>query len=140
MAGMGPAPKPKGQQRHRIAQPAMVQLPAEGRSGPVPDFTLPEATDEELALWADLWRLPQACVWEKQGSHREVAQYVRWKVKAESGDLKAAPEARQMSDRLGLTPLAMLRLRWEIVSDELGQARESKSELPKLTAADFEVA
>ena len=41
-------------------------------------------------------------------------QYVRLKILAECGDLEAGKEARQWSDRLGLNPLAMLRLRWEI--------------------------
>jgi hypothetical protein len=71
----------------------------------------------EADLWRDLWRLPQAVEWERLGCAREVGQYVRWKVLAELGDLDASREARQMSDRLGLTPVAMLRLRWEVVDD-----------------------
>jgi hypothetical protein len=73
--------------------------------------------DRELRLWGELWASPQAVMWERQHWTREVALYVRWQVLAESGDLNAAKEARQWSDRLGLTPQAMLRLRWEIVGD-----------------------
>ncbi len=73
-----------------------------------------QATDAEVALWGMLWLTPQAVIWEESHAHREVAQYVRWKVRAEQGDLKAAPEARQLSDRLGLNPLALLRLRAEV--------------------------
>ncbi|SDT84975.1 hypothetical protein SAMN04488548_1141, partial [Gordonia westfalica] len=73
-----------------------------------------QATDAEKALWADLWSTPQAVIWEESHTHREVAQYVRWKVRAEQGDLKAAAEARQLSDRLGLNPLALMRLRAEV--------------------------
>ncbi len=80
----------------------------------------------ELALWADLWALPQAVQWERLAWTRDVAQYVRHKVLAELGDLDGAREARQWSDRLGLSPLAMLRLRWEVVVDELGAAREER--------------
>ncbi|WP_437075203.1 hypothetical protein [Streptomyces sp. enrichment culture] len=47
-----------------------------------------------------------------------MAQYVRWKSRAEAGDLDAAKEARQLGDRLGLTPLAMLRLRWKIAEPD----------------------
>lgn len=71
----------------------------------------------EADLWTQLWALPQAVEWERSGWSREVAQYVRWKARAEQGDLDAAKEARQLADRLGLTPLALLRLRWKVTSD-----------------------
>lgn len=73
-----------------------------------------QATDLEVALWTELWSTPQAVMWEQSHAYREVAQYVRWKIRAEQGDKDAAVEARQWSDRLGLNPLAMLRLRVEI--------------------------
>ncbi|WP_329177825.1 hypothetical protein [Streptomyces sp. NBC_01477] len=72
----------------------------------------------EAEVWTELWRLPQAQEWDRQRWVREVAQYVRWKARAEQGDLDAAREARQLGDRLGLTPLAMLRLRWRVAEDE----------------------
>jgi hypothetical protein len=81
----------------------------------------------EDTLWLDLWKLPQACEWERLGWLRDVAQYVRHKVMAELGDLDAAKEARQWSDRLGLSPMAMLRLRWQVVVDEVTEKREQKS-------------
>jgi hypothetical protein len=73
-----------------------------------------QAADLEIALWADLWAMPQAVIWEEAHAYREVAQYVRWKIRGEQGDLRAATEARQLSDRLGLNPLALLRLRAEV--------------------------
>lgn len=81
----------------------------------------------EASLWRDLWKLPQAVQWERLGWLRDVAQYVRHKVLAELGDLDSAKEARQWSDRLGLSPMAMLRLRWEIVADEVRQKREERA-------------
>lgn len=75
------------------------------------------AGEAELELWADLWKSPQAVAWERIGCEREVAQYCRWKVLAEQGDLDASKEARQLSDRIGLSPMSMLRLQWEIVDD-----------------------
>lgn len=78
----------------------------------------------ESTLWEELWKLPQACEWERLGWMRDVAQYVRHKVMAELGDLDSAKEARQWSDRLGLTPLAMLRLRWRVAADEVAEQRE----------------
>jgi len=78
----------------------------------------------ESTLWTDLWKLPQAVEWERLGWLRDVAQYVRFKVMGELGELDAAKEARMWSDRLGLTPLAMLRLRWEVAHDEVAAKRE----------------
>ena len=75
---------------------------------------LDAARDAEVALWSDLWVMPVAVIWEQMHAHREVAQYVRWKIKAEQGDTKAGSEARLVSDRLGLNPLALLRLRAEV--------------------------
>lgn len=76
----------------------------------------------EGELWRELWKTPQAVMWQQLSWTREVAQYVRWKSRAESGDLDAAKEARQLADRLGLNPLAMLRLRWRV-----GEPEESAS-------------
>jgi hypothetical protein len=88
---------------------------------------LAQQRELEDVVWADLWRLPQACAWEQHGWLRDVAQYVRHKVMAELGDPDAAKEARQWSDRLGLNPLALLRLRWQVVTNEVGEKREQKS-------------
>jgi hypothetical protein len=87
---------------------------------------LDAARTVEAELWAELWATPQAAAWERLGWTREVAQYVRWKVKAEQGDLDAAKEARQLADRLGLNPLAMLRLRWEVAEDEVSEQRTTR--------------
>jgi hypothetical protein len=86
------------------------------------------AAQKELedTLWADLWKLPQAVEWERLGWLRDVAQYARFKVMGELGELDAAKEARMWSDRLGLTPLAMLRLRWEVSHDEVAERRSEK--------------
>lgn len=81
----------------------------------------------EASLWRDLWKLPQAVQWARLGWTRDVAQYVRHKVLAELGDLDSAKEARQWSDRLGLSPMAMLRLRWEVVANEVAAKREEKT-------------
>lgn len=127
MAGMGPPPKKDADRRRRNATVAMTMLPPGGRKGRVPKWPISEATAAELALWAELWRTPQAVAWERMHSGREVAQYVRFKIRAEDGALDEAKEARQLGDRLGLTPLAMLRLRWEIAP-----VAEAKTEAPKV--------
>lgn len=88
----------------------------------------------EASLWKDLWSTPQATEWERLGWTRDVAQYVRHKVLAELGELDDAREARQWSDRLGLTPMAMLRLRWEVAQDEVGARREAAKPAGPATA------
>lgn len=87
----------------------------------------------EAELWRDLWKTPQAVMWQQLSWTREVAQYVRWKSRAEAGDLDAAKEARQLADRLGLTPLAMLRLRWKIADAEEGTATPGTRRRPAAT-------
>lgn len=88
---------------------------------------LEAAAEQEQILWKDLWATPQAVAWERLRWTREVALYVRWAVAAELGDMDAAKEARQWSDRLGLNSLALLRLRWEIAEDEVKEQRSTRS-------------
>jgi len=124
----------------------MTRLPAEGRQGRLPKWPLPKLVpdDEGLAevleereaeLWADLWETPQAVAWERLKWTRTVARYVRYEVRAETGDLKAGAEARLLEDRLGLSPQAMLRLRWEVAPDEVGEQREVRTTRSKKRTA-----
>lgn len=112
----GPAPKPAGQRRRTNAAPGTILLPSEGRSGPAPQWPL--AVDEPSS-WGSLWRLPQAVAWERLHLTRVVARYAATLEVAESPDGSAAilGEVRQLEDRLGLSAMSMLRLRWEISAD-----------------------
>ena len=87
-----------------------------------------------------MWSTPQAVAWEKQGTGtiRTIARYTRMLVAAEKPGAKStlAGEVRQLEDRLGLTPMSMLRLRWEIVADELGDARREQPKVARLKAVD----
>ncbi|MFB6873751.1 hypothetical protein [Streptomyces sp. NPDC056323] len=134
----GPPPKPAGERRRRNATVAMTQLPAEGRKGPTPAWPLPGLPDDdeglfaileerEAELWDELWSTPQAVAWERLRWLRTVARYVRFEVRAETGDLKAGAEARLLEDRLGLSPQAMLRLRWEVAPDEVAEQRGERT-------------
>lgn len=146
MPGMGPPPG--ANPRRRNAVPGTIYLPAEGRRGRTPKWPIGEPTERETDLWRDLWKKPQAVAWERFGFGRLVARYVRVTLAAELVGLGSAPilgEARQLEDRLGLSPMAMLRLRWEIVTDELTERRETTSSTtrkrprivdPKLVAVD----
>src|SRR5882757_3798738 len=84
----------------------------------------------ELALWKVLWALPQAVAWERLGYLNEIGQYVRWKTRAELGELQASKESRLLGDKLGLTPASMLHLRWEVVRDELADKRDDLPAAP----------
>jgi hypothetical protein len=88
---------------------------------------LEASAEQEKILWESLWSTPQAVAWERLRWTREVALYVRWSVAAELGDMDAAKEARQWSDRLGLNSLALLRLRWEIAADEVDEQRTTRT-------------
>lgn len=114
----GPAPSPNP--RRRNVRPNTVQLPAAGYQDPPPDWPLSRANKAEKEAWDALWRLPQATQWASVSCGRTVARYVRALVIAESRDSSAfqLSEVRQLEDRLGLTPMSMLRLRWEIVPGE----------------------
>lgn len=90
------------------------------------ELQLQQAVDGEQQMWAEMWAMPQATVWMETHSQRAVAQYVRLKIQAEQGDLKASTEARQWSDRLGLNPLALFRLRVEIEHAEEAAAAAEK--------------
>lgn len=79
------------------------------------------ATPAERKAWRELWRTPQALVWERQGIVRVVARFCRVMVEAEQRGAKAAAlaEARQLEDRLGLTPMALRFLLWTIEDAEI---------------------
>jgi hypothetical protein len=78
------------------------------------------------ALWAQLWATPQAVAWKRLGWTRVVARYARLLLEAEQPEASVARlgEVRRLEDRLGLAPMAMLRLRWEIAADEVAEQRQ----------------
>lgn len=141
---MPPLPKPAGQARHRNKPMAnTVKLPAEGRKGRTPKYPYGPLDKKWSAVWRDLWRTPSAVMWERNSWTRTVARYLRVLQAAEEGLDAGKPsaailaEVRQMEDRLGLTPVAMLRLRWEIGTDELAERRPvDRPRRRKLVAVD----
>lgn len=116
----GPAPKPAEQRRRVNKTNALIRLPMSGRPGPAPEWPLPRSKPscDAMDLWKQLWATPQAVAWERFGWVRNVARYVTVCLTAESTLHPAAlAETRQLEDRLGLSPMAMLRLRWEMTDD-----------------------
>jgi hypothetical protein len=72
-------------------------------------------------LWRQLWRTPQAVMWERLGIVRAVAMYVEAQIAAERGDEKQAKEARYRETDLGLNPKGMQNLRWTVAEPELDE-------------------
>lgn len=132
----GPPPDPNALRRERRDDKAGWRLlSADGRSGDTPDWPLGDAADGvpldhgvELGMWVRLWGTPQAEVWDELGWTMEVALYCRYMAMAQAGDMKAAGEARQWSDRLGLNPAAMLRNRWKVDVPQAAVSSGGKSE------------
>lgn len=96
------------------------------------EVQMQQRADAEAEFWADLWRAPQAAIWaENPASWRELAHYVRWALRAADGDHKASAEARQLSDRLGINPAALLRLRAEVehvdAAEDRGRRRRERA-------------
>ena len=162
----GPAPDPNALRRDRPSdRDGWTSLPSEGRKGDAPAWPLRtwveatahllnlddlSASDKKIPLgrdairedkreaeiWAELWTTPQAVVWERKKSVHDVALYTRFMFAAESGDMKAAAEARQWNDRLGLNPKAMLSLRWKISTDEVSVKRAAPVAVVRLSASE----
>lgn len=134
MAGSGPTPNPNSRRQTGNQAHTWLDLPAGGYAGDVPEWPLGPSLlvqtlnvgDRELELWDTIWRTPQAEAWARNGWDRDVALYVRFFAIGETGRLDEAKEARMWSDRLGLNPAAMLKNRWRVRSDEVGEQREAK--------------
>lgn len=99
-----------------------------------------QAVDAEQALWVELWTTPQAVMWDESTAFaRMVAMFVRWHIRAEQGDIKAAVEARLRAQELGLTPLSLMRLRREVEEADAAQERgEKRRQTRQKPAADVD--
>jgi hypothetical protein len=126
----GPPRKDPATRRRRNAPPETTKLPALGRKGRPPAWPLSKMRVGESAVWRSLWATPQAVAWQRLGWTRVVARYCRCIVLAENdpGLVSLLAEVRQLEDRLGLSPMAMRRLQWEVDgADELAEARERRT-------------
>lgn len=124
MGALNNAPKPDAERRRRNAPTfAWTILPAAGRSQMPPELPHPPAWLETLAggwpmrtvlAWTELWSKPQATVWDQSGSTLH-----GWAELHALGTVTPLPSAaraemRQIEDRHGLSPRALLALRWRI--------------------------
>lgn len=147
----GPPPKPASERARRNKAPVAMRLPAAGREGDAPGWPI-GFRHGALAdqIWSELWSTPQAVAWERLGWTRVVARYVDSLVASErdlddigdpkvyaailSAQTKLLPELRQLEDRLGLHPLALLRLQWVIDEDQVAEKREERAVSPNARA------
>lgn len=103
---------------------SLTALPAEGYSGPVPDFPLPDATERESDLWADVWRTPQAAAWATSSERwriRTVALWVRLSVRCEALDVPASllGQLHRFADQIGMTTAGLAEMGWRVATDEV---------------------
>lgn len=93
----------------------------------IASLQIEQQADLETELWALLWATPQAKMWEDSTAFvRTLAQFVRWNVKGEQGNLDAAREARIRGKEFGLTPLTLMGLKAEIERAEEAEDRGKK--------------
>lgn len=126
----GPAADPSSGRSDRRGL-SFTALPAEGFTGPVPEFPLPGCTDRELEVWESLWRTPQAAAWVVQSWRwLNVADLVRLQVRGEEHDapVNIATVVRQLRADLGLTPAGLKENGWAISVDEVTARREDRDE------------
>ena len=111
------------------------QLPAEGYDGEAPEFTLPNPSDRELRVWANLWRTPQAAAWAKPSESWRlplVAMWVRTFVLCESSEATAADKnsLHRFADQIGMTPAGLKENGWAVARDEVGEKRAAQPDAP----------
>lgn len=149
-ARSGPAKDPKSG-RSEAAGVTVAVLPAVGYQGRVPGLNqfLPNPTSRHRAVWNEIWRHPQACVWVKQRwRYPVVAELVRLMVMTEQEDCAVGiwSAIRQRRDDLGLSTAGRRLEGWEIATgvatsggppaagaqpaagDEVGQRRQRRSQ------------
>lgn len=122
----GRYPGPDAQRRHRNAlEFGWVALPPAGRKGKAP--ALPSFRPWQKATrewWRDMWRTPQAVMWDPSGrSLHSAAILVDELAIGERAPAPLIAELRQQETMHGLSPKALLQLRWLIVDESKLEAR-----------------
>lgn len=89
------------------------------------------------AHWQQLWKLPQALMWERLHLEQQVALYL---VTFRDSMLPSAPASTRtavlrMEEELGISASGMARHRWRIAADEVAEARDLQLQNAKPSAA-----
>ena len=119
---------------------SLTALPAEGYTLPAPDFPLAMASDAELALWAEVWRTPQACAWAMPSEawrQRTVALWVRTRIRCEDPDAPASllGQLHRFADQIGMTTAGLAEMGWKIAVDQVAEQREQREQREQSTSA-----
>lgn len=129
----GPPPDPAALKRNRPSdQAGWTTIPAEGRKGRPPAWPLTDQDPREAVIWRELWKRPQAVMWEKLDQRYEVALFARNLARAEQpmASVELQKVVRQYLDSLGLSVAGMLRNRWR-----LAEPAETAGKAPRASAA-----
>jgi hypothetical protein len=84
---------------------------------PLPDWR--KWHSNTIRWWAELWAKPQASQWESYGAVGLIGLAMLWDdvFKGTLDIKKASPEIRQREAAFGLTPRAMVSLRWRYANE-----------------------
>jgi len=118
----GPLPNPNRRRRNAPTIPT-TSLPAAGRKGAPPKPPRSIALgDAATAWWRWAWHTPQAAAWSKGDLYVTARRAQLEDAMAESAPASILREARELDDRLGLSPKGMAALRWVIIDAEAAEA------------------
>jgi hypothetical protein len=119
--------KPEGETVHRVQlKHGWQDLPAQ-HDGPVPE--LPDWREWDIltiAWWNDLWKKPQAAMWQQDGSTLfPLACLMDDLISVRDGSAKVTGEIRAYEDRHGLSPKSMQQLLWRVAPESAAPAERS---------------
>ena len=119
-------------------------LPPEGYTGKAPEFPLPDPSPRELAVWAEVWRTPQACAWSLPSESWRiptVGMWVRVKVRCEDPEAGAALYAQlhRFADQIGMTTAGLAEMGWRITPSAPVEQVEPKKAAPSSSRTRLKV-
>lgn len=126
-ARSGPAADPNSERselgRNKLRD-GWTDLPAKV-TGRAPAFPLEEARSDELHLWKELWKRPQAAMWKRLHLSWQVAGYVRSFLESTRAGAPASLKTAvlRQEDTLGLSTVGLNALRWRITEDVVAARR-----------------
>lgn len=128
----GPQPDPASARSDRRGL-SLTALPNEGYGGEVPDLAdfLPVVTARHEAIWADLWRTPQACAWARESWRWPiVADLVEYRVRVDDPEtaVSLVMSIRQLRDDLGLSAAGLKANGWSIAAAQIQPAETPTAE------------
>ena len=130
----GPPPNPNARRRNDKDAWRIVPAVCERRA---PAWPLTGRKPAGLvALWRHLWTLPVAELWHEQNAVRLVARYALVELQAERdpAETRLAAEARQIEDRLLISPSTRIRARVVVADGPEGEAKQTGAEVSELDA------